>query len=298
MNRLLCLAACLASLAAAPPAHVADPEPAAPLPDAATIAAVRKLGENYDVMVRDQWGHPETEDDRSRRGRSGLPYFHFGCTQADNTLIALPPIRVPFGLDLLHTPVTEAGLKHLATRTTLRRLVLGDVGGPKLTDAALARLAELKGLESLDLHDVGLTDKRMKHVARLTRLRHLSVFEQRPELSDAGLAHLAALKRLETLSLSGDMVSNAGLAHLAGFANLRHLSLSGCTVTDAGLKHLSRLDRLRSLELSETRVTDEGLKHLADLNELRLLFIGRSARVTAEGVARLRKALPALKVKR
>jgi internalin A len=74
--------------------------------------------------------------------------------------------------------------------------------------------------------------------------------------------------------------------------------LSGSRVTDAGLKELKQLKQINSLELSFCKeVTDAGLKELKELKQLKELNL-LYTKVTAAGVADLKKALPDLKITR
>ncbi|MEN6450167.1 MAG: hypothetical protein ABFC96_06735 [Thermoguttaceae bacterium] len=65
--------------------------------------------------------------------------------------------------------------------------------------------------------------------------------------------------------------------------------------TDESVADLGRLAHLQSLQLQHTAVTDAGLKHLGCLGELEELYL-QGTRVTAAGVARLKTALPRLRV--
>ena len=51
------------------------------------------------------------------------------------------------------------------------------------------------------------------------------------------------------------------------------------------------LEELEVLELQGTRITDAGLQHLAGVPSLKKLLLGRT-KVSAQGVAELRRALP------
>ena len=63
-------------------------------------------------------------------------------------------------------------------------------------------------------------------------------------------------------------------------------------MTDAGLKELADLKNLTTLNLAGTQVTDAGLKELTGLKNLSELDLSGVAKVTRDGVAELRKALP------
>jgi Leucine-rich repeat (LRR) protein len=72
--------------------------------------------------------------------------------------------------------------------------------------------------------------------------------------------------------------------------NLWTLDLRGTQVTDAGLVDLARLKNLLWLDLSD-HITDAGLPKLESLANLSHLHLAKS-KVTAEGVQKLKKALP------
>jgi hypothetical protein len=90
--------------------------------------------------------------------------------------------------------------------------------------------------------------------------------------ADADLAGLCELPRLRALDLRRTRVTDEGLRTVAGASGLRYLLLGGDAVTDAGLRHLEALAGLRELDL-------RGCPN-----------------VTAEGVRRLREALPGCEV--
>ena len=114
---------------------------------------------------------------------------------------------------------------------------------------------------------------------------------------DDGLKGLAGLKNLQWLNLGNTPVTDVGLKELTGLKNLQALSLNLTKVTDTGLRELAGLKNLQSLDLQGTQVTDAGLKHLAGLKNLKSLILS-STNVTADGVAALRKDLPACKISR
>jgi hypothetical protein len=114
--------------------------------------------------------------------------------------------------------------------------------------------------------------------------------------ADADLAALCELRGLRALSLEDTRVTDAGVARVAGLPGLADLSLEGTAVTDAGLKALGGMRGLESLDLTATRVTDAGLGELAGLPGLRVPDLSGCPDVTAEGVARLREALPRCEV--
>jgi internalin A len=107
----------------------------------------------------------------------------------------------------------------------------------------------------------------------------------------ADLGPLAGMTRLTTLRLDGTRVTD--LSPLAGLTNLETLDLPRTPVAD--LRPLARLTRLEILNLDETQVLD--LSPLYGLTALRGLSIS-STKVSANDVAKLKAAVPALDVYR
>jgi hypothetical protein len=72
------------------------------------------------------------------------------------------------------------------------------------------------------------------------------------------------------------------------------LNLGGTLVTDDGLQHRRKLTNLTQLYLTYTAVSDTGLPYLDNKTKLEFLHL-MGTRVTPNGEARLRLALPGLK---
>ena len=95
----------------------------------------------------------------------------------------------------------------------------------------------------------------------------------RTNTGDSALVAMARMPHLTQVQLAYTQVSDAGLVHLRGLQHLEVLNLVGTKISDAGLRSLETLPRLRSLYLLETNTT-------------------------ADGVARLRRAMPRLRIVR
>ena len=117
------------------------------------------------------------------------------------------------------------------------------------------------------------------------------------DLNDEGLANVAALKRVVVLNLRDTQITSAGLVHLKGLTQLRRLHLERTKVDDKGIENLIGLDKLEYLNLYATKITDKSLDGLAGLKNLRQLYLWQTD-VTDDGVAKLKKALPELKIVR
>src|ERR1043165_6978047 len=145
------------------------------------------------------------------KGEPGdVPAFRFESWR-ENVLRKLPAPAGSFGLDLVLSEVTDAGLQELAGLKSLQSLNLSN---NKLTDMGLKELAGLKSLQSLDIGNTQVADAGLKELARLKSLQSLDIGNT--QVADAGLKELARLKSLQRLFLYGTNVSDAGLKDLAG----------------------------------------------------------------------------------
>ncbi len=137
----------------------------------------------------DLWNFDERED--IFESSTVVPAFRFTPNHFGK-LNGLPDTLRPFGLQLAHTRMTNAGLKELAA---LKNLTILNLEGTEVTDTGLKELAALKKLTALSLSDT--------------------------EVTDAGVKELAALQNLTSLDLSGANVTDAGLKELASWPHCK-----------------------------------------------------------------------------
>jgi hypothetical protein len=114
-------------------------------------------------------------------------------------------------------------------------------------------------------------------------------------LDDQGLVAVGALKDTVILNLRDTGITDAGLVHLKGLHELRRLHLERTAVGDEGIAHLRALHELEYLNLYSSKITDKALDYLVGLKNLRQLFVWQTG-VTEDGVEKLQKALPALRI--
>jgi len=192
-------------------------------------------------------------------------------------------------LTLGHREVTATELESLAEWKSLRRLT---VIHAELSNDALRAFAKLETLEELHLEDCGLTDERLQHFSGPAKLKSLAL--ERNEIDGPGLKHLVTLN-LRSLGLEFNNLRDDTLAHLIQLKSLDTLALSYCRgVTDRGLRSgtLQSMTHLKQLGLRGTPlVTDASLDDLAKLKHLDHLTI-RETKITADGVERLKAAMP------
>ena len=84
---------------------------------------------------------------------------------------------------------------------------------------------------------------------------------------------------------------SAVIPHINEFDSFRQLSIQGSSITDDDLAKLVDLKHMEDLHLTGTNFSDAGLVHLARLEKLDSMLISNT-RITANGLKRLREALP------
>jgi Leucine-rich repeat (LRR) protein len=267
------------------------------------------------------------------RGLKNLRYLTMSHLSVSDR--GLAELRDMADLEVLETSgseITDVGMQQIARCKKLQTLVLhytsvGDEGvralsscpdltylslqGSQITDAGLAAIGTLTGLERLVLTDSPVpheiknartTSDGLRHLARLTRLKQLSLGGYELDVSDEGLRHLRGLKNLTSLTVILSKLTSDGLSTLRDMSKLEFLNLSHnpeiddgglvfleelpalstleliyTQIGDDGLTHLKKIKPLQRLRLTHTQITDAGLKHLAELSNLQELGLSQTA---------------------
>jgi hypothetical protein len=158
--------------------------------------------------------------------------------------------------------------------------------GVKIDVWVLEPLAEVKQLTLVDPINVGA----MQRLPRLPDLEKLHLIGG-SYIDDEALQCLSRMPNLKVFHISAASLSDNGLARIGAARGLTRVRLFGCELTDNCLIHLIRLPILSSLWLNESNVSDAAIPDLAQLRGLQILNVS-GTRLTMEGVARLREALP------
>jgi hypothetical protein len=138
--------------------------------------------------------------------------------------------------------VTDRGFAAVAR---LPRLASLGLGGPRLTDAAVAPLVDARAL--VDLGPVLFGDDAFFYIARIPRLERLTNMYNR-STTDAATRHLRNHPTLVHYSAFGTQITDVSLRILSGLPTLESVELENCTgISDAGLADLLRLPRLRKV---------------------------------------------------
>ncbi len=157
----------------------------------------------------------------------------------------------------------------------------------------LRLLHELPDVTYLSFVTPLMDDAGMAAIQGLPRLEQLSLYRSR--IGDEGLKHLKTFPKLRRVPMGETLVTDRGLVHLKDLQQIEYIGLRANDVTDAGLVALKNLKTLTHLHLGETQVTDAGLEHLKGLSALGTLELWQT-RATEAGAARLREALPQLRI--
>lgn len=179
-------------------------------------------------------------------------------------LAGLPIESIDVGFSLF----TDGGFDQLVAMPALKQIA---VGGNKVTDAGLNSLRLMPNLNELDVSgvqrtDSGLwsatvTDRALDTIGLLTGLQSLNVHGAK--FTDLGFAKLGRLKELRKVDLGETQLSAKALSTLANFEKLQTLSLSkAARVDDDAIPALSQLKALQWVDLSGTAVTADGVQRL------------------------------------
>ena len=115
------------------------------------------------------------------------------------------------------------------------------------------------------------------------------------------LAYIEHLRNVKSFGLGGSNATNVALEHVCRMPQVESITVDlfnrgASKVTDKGLVPLAQLKKLSSLALNGGYISDAGLVHLEPLTTLKQLTL-YDTQVTKDGIARLRKSLPACQIK-
>ena len=218
---------------------------------------------------------------------AGIPHLHDvpafkSWRNEDASLQLLGHKSYPNSLSLGGT-FTDAGMQHLRGLDGLFSL---DVGDSRLAITA-AGVEPLVALAHLSALSADAKDDWMPHIARMPRLRHLSVQDTTAgdegfaalsrsqsiehiwgrrchNLRTRGFLALAHMPVLRGLSVSCLNVKDEGIAALPSFPSLKELM--PMDIPDAGYRHIGKCQRLESLVLMYCRdTTDAATEHISNL---------------------------------
>jgi hypothetical protein len=219
--------------------------------DGRHLDEIKRLGGNAHFMVR-------TPRFLGLFGGSDLLAYDFQGPAFDDDALArfvkTYGDRV-WGLSLVNTSVTDAGLRHVAGLPHIHQLGLGSGdptprAGPSLnrfTDAGLVHLKSLTSLQNLQLGGLPITDAGLDSIKDLPELGGLYLWRTR--VRGQSLGQFKSLPMLAVLYLDESAVTEDAVGQLRGATNLQMLSLAGIPLTGRALRYLKAVPKLKELNI-------------------------------------------------
>ncbi|XP_022737961.1 leucine-rich repeat receptor-like serine/threonine-protein kinase BAM2 isoform X2 [Durio zibethinus] len=116
--------------------------------------------------------------------------------------------------------VTDAGVRHLISISTLEKLWISETG---VTANGVALLSSLKNLSILDLGGLAVTDNALNFLQALTKLQHLDLWGSK--ISNKGALVLRRFPKLSFLNLAWTNVTC-----FPNLSSIEFLNMSNCTI--------------------------------------------------------------------
>lgn len=141
----------------------------------------------------------------------------------------------------------------------------------RITDRGLAAIARLPRLTNLGLGGPELTDNAMAHLVDAPALVALAPFL----FGDDAFRFIGRMRRLERLTnMYNRATTDAATRHLRDHPRLVHYTAFGTQITDESLRVLGTLPSLESLEFENCAgITDDGLRAVIQAPRLRRLSV-------------------------
>lgn len=183
---------------------------------------------------------------------------------AYRSMLGKPPIAA----QLSQTAVRDPEMRLLSGMPDLETVYISE------SDVTAKGIAHIAGLTKLK--DLGLWDTKVESIASLSGLVNLEKLGIYPEfdteLPDDALASLANFTKLQDLYLSNEAISDATVKRLSNLKDLRKLDITVGNVEDEeSLAALAGLKQLKSLSFHGGKLSDAVLRHLAGLENLETL---------------------------
>ncbi len=211
------------------------------------------------------------------RGMMALEELNFYGPLVNDAVLreiaAIPRLRWLHAQDMASG---DDGFVALAACATLENL--GARFCRRITDRGFAAIARLPRLTSLGLGGPELTDNAMAHLVEAPALVDLAPFL----FGDAAFRFIGRMRRLERLTnMYNRATTDAATRHLRDHPRLVHYTAFGTQITDESLRVLATLPSLESLEFENCAgITDDGLRAVMQAPRLRRLSVWSCISVT------------------
>lgn len=173
--------------------------------------------------------------------------------------IALRKIKSLRELTLLgEGVVTDEIAEEIGNLTQLEELNCRGKRLADCTDNSLAAISRLSNLQKLSIARCRVTDVGVRHMARCTRLKELSIGKPRVDVTDDSLRLLSELPHIKKLVLECDIgkVTDQGLAHLKESKTLEFVAVTSDGVTEAGAMSLLEGKQLKHVGVDGAQISD------------------------------------------
>lgn len=178
---------------------------------------------------------------------------------------------------------SDADIPRLRSLEHLERMGLGGAG---LTDRGLRQLAPMNRLKSLELHDLpSISGDGLQCLPELTGVEELWLGGLR--FGDRELEQVQRMPQLRKLSLYHTSITDSGIAAIDDLTNLEELSIDWAPkLTGASFRSIGRLKKLKVLRVHVSSANDLALKNLKSLDKLECLELSAQG-ITGLGFQRL-----------
>jgi hypothetical protein len=149
----------------------------------------------------------------------------------------------------------------------------------------MAELGKLppNALFSVYMRRTEVSDDDLKHVARLSELRHVDL--EGTDISDKGVFNLEPLKKLAFLGVDKTTITGEAIKSIGKHVTLLSLVIGHNDLDDECYKHLNSLKKLRMLQIDNTHISDKGVAYAAKLPALQVVKLSGNNRVTDRTMA-------------
>lgn len=187
--------------------------------------------------------------------------------------------------------VSGEGLKYIVDEPIVR-LSLDYTG---VTDDAFNYINKMSKLKVISCEYTGITDNA---IAKLDNLKQLAIFTLNGDrnITDKSVPYFVKqFPDLIKVSFLGTKVTDTGIKQLGALKHLREVYLNNTNITDVSVKEICK-PPLEVLLLSNTFITDRSLRYIASCPTLYEIALTDCKMISPEGVIRLKKERPKLKI--